>query len=224
MAIDTLDTMIAEGRLIRGAWTGTDAHGRETACLLAALAPECGREGSAAVCPASVMPAWLAHLTPWIDDAGTLEAWPAMVRRYADVARRWHVLDAAAWQRAQWRVRIACVEEALRHVTVDKWGVRSACEQVIAVFRAAGETGAVDEAACSTARSAAWSAACSAAESTARSAAWSAAESAAWSTAASVAWSTAASAARSAAESAAVDRLTAAILAILEDECTRAGA
>jgi len=39
-AIDRLETYQREGRLIRNAWVGTDAQGRETACLLAALVPE----------------------------------------------------------------------------------------------------------------------------------------------------------------------------------------
>jgi hypothetical protein len=76
------------GRLIRGAWTGTDSQGRRTACLLAALSPEAGRSKDPGACPASVMPAWLAHLTPWIDDAGSKEAWPGTVRRYAELAGR----------------------------------------------------------------------------------------------------------------------------------------
>lgn len=64
----TLDILIAENRLIRGAWTGTDEHGRATACLLAALAPACGEAQDAAACPAEVMPRWFARLTPCIND------------------------------------------------------------------------------------------------------------------------------------------------------------
>jgi hypothetical protein len=36
--IERLNTMADEGRVIRNAWTGTDAQGREVACLLAACA------------------------------------------------------------------------------------------------------------------------------------------------------------------------------------------
>lgn len=81
--VSELERRIAEGTLARGRWTGTDARGRQTACLLAALAPECGVSGSAGSCPAEVMPAWLAHLTPWLDDAPSAEAWPGLVRRYS---------------------------------------------------------------------------------------------------------------------------------------------
>ena len=57
--VELLNKHIAEGTLIRNQWTGTDAQGRATACLLAALAPECGADQSAASCPAEVMPSWL---------------------------------------------------------------------------------------------------------------------------------------------------------------------
>lgn len=49
--------------------TGTDAHGRHLACLLATVAPECGEAMTPDVCPADIMPLWLAHLTPWLADA-----------------------------------------------------------------------------------------------------------------------------------------------------------
>src|SRR5262245_34527116 len=111
--VNRLDKYITEGRLIRNDWIGKD-KGRATACLLVALAPECGKARSADACPASVMPRWFAELTPWMDDRGTDEAWPSMVRRYAAVARRWHAIDADAWQRCEWLVKIACIEEALR--------------------------------------------------------------------------------------------------------------
>lgn len=102
--------LLDEGRLIRKSWTGTDDQGRETACLLAALSPEVARNKAAEACPASIMPQWLAHLTPWMDDIGTLEAWPGMVRRYADLADRWHVLTDADWTRLDWTARRVAVE------------------------------------------------------------------------------------------------------------------
>ncbi len=236
-----LTQFINEGRLLRGKWRGTDDRGRETACLLAALAPECGRDESVASCPADVMPAWLAHLTPWMDDDGTDEAWPAMVRRYAAVAARWHVLDAVAWQRVEWRVHVAIVTEAMRHT--DDARVLAACQGVIDVYVDAIATGVVDEsrraaaesAAASVAWSVAWSAANSAASAVAR-AAWRAAESAAYSAAKSAAVRAAYSAATSAAVRAAysaatraakratVDRLTAAILGAIEAACDEAEA
>ena len=68
--MNLLQQLIDEGRLIRRAWAGTDDQGRETACLLAAISPEAGQAQNPNACPAHVMPQWLAHLTPWIDDAG----------------------------------------------------------------------------------------------------------------------------------------------------------
>jgi len=52
LAADRLDSHLHAGTLIRWAWVGTDAEGRATACLLAALSPECGVASSAAACPA----------------------------------------------------------------------------------------------------------------------------------------------------------------------------
>lgn len=115
--ISRLRAHIEAGTLVRNKWTGTDAQGRETACLLAAMVPKCGEEGSADACPADVMPRWLAHLTPWIDDAGSAEAWPGVVQRYADLASRWHVLTADDWDALHKRVRAACVREDMRHTT-----------------------------------------------------------------------------------------------------------
>ena len=108
--LNRLDTMMQEGRIIRRAWT----YGRDRACLLAALSPEVGRAESASACPAEVMPAWLAHLTPWLDDAPSEETWPGIVQRYAGLARRWHVMDEAGWERARIGALIAIVSEARR--------------------------------------------------------------------------------------------------------------
>lgn len=109
----TLQEYIDSGRLIRNQWTGTDAQGRTTACLLAALSPDVAHQHSAAACPASIMPSWLARLTPWIDDAGTEKAWPAMVQRYADLAARWHVLTPDDWIRLDYMARRIAVESVL---------------------------------------------------------------------------------------------------------------
>jgi hypothetical protein len=136
---DRLDRLIAEDRLIRNAWTGEDGHGRATACLLAALSPEAGESRKAYACPATVMPGWLARVTTRFDDEGTLEAWPGMVRRYANLARRWYVLDAETWMRVQYTSRALLVREAMLH-TKDE-SVLNVCKQVaeLCVRRASGE-------------------------------------------------------------------------------------
>jgi hypothetical protein len=107
--------MIRENRVSRGEWT----EGHDRACLLAALSPEAGAAQSAAACPAELMPPWLAYLTPWLDDAPSEHAWPHIVRRYASLARRWHVLDGRAWDRARIGALIAIVSEARTHTGDD---------------------------------------------------------------------------------------------------------
>ncbi len=104
-----LDTFITEDRLVRKTW----GDGQERACLLLALAPEVGTKGVASGCPADVIPAWLAYLTPDLDDCGTEAAWPAMVRRYATVVRRGaETLDDAGWRRVLARTMLAVLAEA----------------------------------------------------------------------------------------------------------------
>lgn len=127
-----LQEYIDSGRLIRGQWTDTDEHGRHLACLLAAMAPECGEDQTAASCPAEVMPRWLAHLTPWMDDCGSDDAWPAMVRRYANLTTRWHMLTDEDWRRLDYMARLVSLRECRVHCP-------SAVDPVIALCeRAAG--------------------------------------------------------------------------------------
>jgi hypothetical protein len=107
-----LDTFIAEDRLIRKAW----GDGQECACLLLALAPEIGTSGAVYRCPASVLPPWLAHLTPSLDDAGSTAAWPTMVRRYSRVVRRGaETLDDAGWRRVLARTMLAVLAVVAPH-------------------------------------------------------------------------------------------------------------
>jgi hypothetical protein len=128
--LDRLDRMIRENRVSRGEWT----EGHDRACLLAALSPEAGAAQSAAACPAELMPPWLAYLTPWLDDAPSEHAWPHIVRRYASLARRWHVLDGRAWDRARIGALLAIVEEARTHASDDAVAL-AAIDGVIAWLR-----------------------------------------------------------------------------------------
>ena len=57
-AADRIAAFAREGRLVQDAWHD-EQDGRELACLLGAIGPEVK---SPEDCPASVMPAWLAHL------------------------------------------------------------------------------------------------------------------------------------------------------------------
>lgn len=207
--IESLRNYITNGTLIRGKWTGTDAQGRHTACLLAAMVPQCGEDQSSAACPADVMPSWLARLTPDLDDRGTLAAWPAMVERFASLAARWHTLDAAAWLRVQYTFLAACVREAASHTNEKK--ALDVCERVALLCDGVVETGVVDAKAFDDARAEAWAAAW---------AAWAAA----W--AAETAWAAAWAARAAAAEAAwaeawaAWDRVTVALFDAIEKELT----
>jgi hypothetical protein len=165
---DRLDQYIAEDRLIRNAWT----EGTDRACLLAAIAPVTGEKQEASACPSTIMPEWLARLTPWMDDRGSLDAWPGMVRRYAAVARRWHALTPADWRKLDFAARAICVREAVSHTKVAR--VVEVCGAVIALCdrAASGDEPTEQE----------WRAVAAEAE-----AAWRAAEAEAW-RAAEAAW------------------------------------
>lgn len=204
--IQRLNRHIEQGTLIRGEWVGTDASGRETACLLAAMVPQCGEDENSSACPATIMPSWLAHLTPNLEDKGSLASWPGMVQRFAGLAARWHVLDAAAWQRIQFGWLAAVVREAASHAKEP--AVTAICERVAALCDGVVTTGVIDAAAFDAARKAAWNtwAAWAAAWASAE-AAWAAAW-AAW----AAAWADAASA------EAAWDRMTAALFDCIEKE------
>ena len=220
--MSNLQTLIEENRIIRSEWRGYDAQGRETACLLAAMSPAVVDDASQ--CPADVMPPWLAHLTPWIDDAGTVEHWPKVVRAYADVAARWHVLDAAAWHRLDYECRVITLREAATHTT--DAAALAACATVIALCERviAGDeptesewaaAGAVARAVVrAAARAVAWAAEARAAAAAAAEAAEAAAAAAARAAAWAAAW------AAGAVARAAADRMIDAMLAAIARECS----
>jgi hypothetical protein len=99
-ALDRLNLLVNENRIIRRQWQSKDDRGRETACLLGALGSDIAGPKD---CPASYMPTWLAELTPSIDDETFPANWPSIIKRYANLANRWHVLDEAAWERVKWK-------------------------------------------------------------------------------------------------------------------------
>lgn len=127
--VERLNRMISESRIIRNDWSGTDEQGRATACLLAALSPEVAEAETASACPASLMPVWFAHMTPWMDDHSSTAEWPRMIRRYAACASRWPTLNDAAWRRVEIAARRAVVEEAMRHTSDER--VLTACRGVL---------------------------------------------------------------------------------------------
>ena len=169
-----------EGRIIQGAWRRGGDSGRELVCALAAFGPDIN---SANDCPADLMPEWLAHLVPTLDDGVAAKDVPWFSGELIARAHRWSALDADAWGRVQRAFLVATIRQALEAAERVQpsprpayWDqVQDACGQMIVALKnnekitAAAESAAAESAA----RAAAW-----AAESAAR-AAW-AAESAAW--------------------------------------------
>jgi hypothetical protein len=212
-ALARFNDMVNTGRIIRGQWQSTDAQGRETACLLGALGSEITDTKH---CPASYMPSWLAELTPAIDDNTSDENWPLIIKRYANLANQWHVLDEAAWERVKWKTIDASLIVAEPHDTHNV----VAPVRVLIKRQLSGDPPMQDE------WEAAWSAAAAAearaaaawaAEAEARAAAAAAAAAAAEARAAwSAAWS--AAAASEAASEAAWDTIAAALFDALETE------
>ena len=222
--IERLRNHIKNNTLVRDTWMGIDADGRETACLLAALSPECGAARDVSACPADLMPAWLAQLTPWIDDSGTLKHWPTVVRRYADLAARWRVLDAETWKRLDFAVRAICVREATEVISEETDGtateVRKACVCVVALCDRAAVGDYPTEQEWKTAAAAAEAAAAAAAEAAAAEAAAAAAEAAeaaAEAAARAAAEAAARAAAEAEAEAEAADRIIDQVLNVIEN-------
>lgn len=159
---ERLDQHIREGRLIRRRWRGQTADGRDTACLLAAMYPEV--RDSPAQCPAGTIPEWWARLTVRIDDAGTAEAWPSIVQRYAALARRWHVLTPDDWQRLDHHCRAVAVREARSHVPAREAQALAAIDGVLTLLDRAARGEPVSGEKWQAARAAAWAAAWEAAQ------------------------------------------------------------
>jgi hypothetical protein len=170
-------------------------------------------------------PLWLAHLIPWINDAGTAAHWPSVADRFARLAPRLGEIQGDRSARLDYRCRAIAVREARSHVagghaalgvidgvlalldrasagapvTADEWARAEAWAEA-AETRAAWAAAAAAEAA---ETRAAWAAA--AAAEAAAAAAARAAEAAAWAAAAAAAraaeaaaWAAAAAAAWSA--------------------------
>jgi hypothetical protein len=92
-----------EGRIVRQVWTATDSQGRNMACLLAAMSPHVLKFRTASACPSDIMPSWLALVTVQFDDCGSMDMWDGVIRKYANLAGRWHVLSEEQWERLRCR-------------------------------------------------------------------------------------------------------------------------
>jgi hypothetical protein len=213
--MNTIEQLYAEGRLIRGKWSATDAQGRELLCLYTALAGDATARPGA--CPVDLCPLWLAHLIPWIDDTGTKAHWPSVVDRFARLAPRLGEIRGERSERLDYRCRAIAVREARSHVPGGHVAL-DPIDHVLALLdrASAGAPVTADEWAAAEAAAVAeaevvWAAA-------EAEVVWAAAEAAALAAVAAVAARAAAEAARAAAEAAAADRIIDAILDAIEAE------
>ena len=71
--------------------------------------------GKFALGPAAAMPPWLAHLTPWLDDAPSGAAWSGVIARYVRVLPRLLALAPERRARLDYECRAIAVREARAH-------------------------------------------------------------------------------------------------------------
>jgi hypothetical protein len=171
-----------------------------------AIVPAGVRREFAVACPTDQLRPWLALLTPWIDDAGSPNAWSGHARRYAAVVAEVGRWDETTWRRAHLGVLAAIVRSCRDHAP-------EACDPVLVLL---------DEGA--PAEDPRWVAAASAAAAEAEAEAEVAAWVAAWVAEAATAWEAeaeaedTASAAEAAASKSSADRIIDGILTALEIE------
>ena len=149
--IDLAEIALKEGRIAQGFWRH-DRGGREMVCALAAFGPDINGSGD---CPADLMPQWLASLVPAIDDGINLADVPWFAGGLIERARKWHVLDDAAWERIRTGFLIGSIKRAIQSAEPVQpepapayWAqVKQACDQVITVLETGGNKAAADAAA-----------------------------------------------------------------------------
>ena len=128
---------LERGTLCRNTWTGKLSDGRKTACLLAAIWPAAGKKWSSADCPASLMPQWLADLTPWIDDNPTDAAWEGFIRRYAALVPFFGRMSSEQSDALSRRFRASCVRKLMNYA--DGGAPFAACEAIAEALEAGRE-------------------------------------------------------------------------------------
>ena len=233
---DRFDQMRAEGRLLRGQWTGTDAEGRETACWLAALSAQVATAKVPSACPAEDLPQWLAHLVPVLDDRISLGGWGDRAQRFGAALHLTVGWSPQQWRRREARVMLTILTEARSHVAADYGHALAAIDGVIVLWPrvAAGDepgsaewakaTAEADAAVAKAAARAVASPSRAAASSWAavraaqRAVAWAAADAAEWAAGAAARAVEAFSSAAAAARAAAWDRICDGVIAALEGE------
>ena len=210
----------ARGSIIQNSWHSTASDGRDLVCALAAFG-EPGEISGTEDCPADLMPGWLAHLVPALDDGIAASEVTWFSGALIDRAAQWHRLDDAGWERIRTGVLIAGVRRAIEAATEVQQGeppeywsqVTAACDQVCTALQT-GVGLPEARAAARAAEAAAWAAARAAWA--AEAAAW-AAEAAAWAAEAAARAARAAWAAR-AAEAAAYKALAETLFALIDVE------
>lgn len=130
--MNNLDLLIAENRLIRNNWSKVE-NGRQLLCLWTGLANDPNSRPE--MHPVGLCQPWLAYLIPWMNDKGTLDAWPAMVRRVAKLSHKFANLSDVV----EWQVRAACVEKAMQYTT--SLDALATCDTILIVLRKRIEVG-----------------------------------------------------------------------------------
>lgn len=103
---ERLREAIENKRVVRGVWK--DCEGG--ACLLSWLSFDSSVQETAKACPGDIMPLWMAYFTVWLNDTTSVECWPQLIARYAELVPQWHVLDDAAWRDVRVAMLISIVD------------------------------------------------------------------------------------------------------------------
>jgi hypothetical protein len=87
--------------------------GKTKVCLIGAVYRPYSKRWQVDHCPPRLMPLWLSALTKWINESGSDEKWPATIRRYANLASRWHILNPKQWDHLNKQIDTAYIEKGL---------------------------------------------------------------------------------------------------------------
>ncbi|KPH66354.1 hypothetical protein ADT71_06720 [Novosphingobium sp. ST904] len=151
----------SEHRIIQHNWRVQDNQGRVLVCALAAFGPDIN---SAKHCPADLMPQWVAELIPAIDDGIAANQVQWFSGELITRARKWHVLDDAAWERIRTGFMIAGIKQAIAAASKaqpdpvpEYWQqVTTACNNVIEALQSGKDLAAARAAAWAAETAAAW--------------------------------------------------------------------
>ena len=167
--------------LVQSSWHSRAEDGRQVACLLGSISPDVR---SVKDCNASLMPLWLAELTPTLFDGIPADHVYPVAERYGRAVGQWNKLTDIQWNSILVKFLVRTIDDALsaaRPQCVDKpyWqAVEDACASSKAAIvsgddpeKKAEAAARAAEAAARAAARAAWAAARTAAEAAAEAAA-----------------------------------------------------